>query len=314
MDFANPRPFDGPPGACVTRVDLSIGSLDLLQFVRVDHAFPRHSHDHFTVGVFDVGCGSLRYRRATWKATDASILAVTPDEVHEAEPSADGGWTYRTMYPPVSLVAMAVGVRPESLEAFFPRPIVDDPQLSSQLGGVYRALRSSTPDLHTEEALLGVLRRLVTRHAAARESAPVCTSARAVALAREYIDAHYARPVTLAELSIVCDTSPFHLIRSFRDAVGMPPHAYLTQVRATRARDLLLRGETPAGAAYLCGFCDQSHLTRTFKRFFGVTPGAYVQGVTGSAWRSSVGDLTPSRRRCRGRGSHAAAGCRPRTS
>jgi AraC-like DNA-binding protein len=68
-------------------------------------------------------------------------------------------------------------------------------------------------------------------------------------------------------------------VRSFTDVVGMPPHAYLTQIRANRARALLLAGETLSGAAYRCGFCDQSHLTRTFKRLFGVTPGSYVAAL-----------------------------------
>jgi AraC-like DNA-binding protein len=77
----------------------------------------------------------------------------------------------------------------------------------------------------------------------------------------------------------VCDTSPFHLVRCFTDVVGMPPHAYLTQVRANRARALLLSGEGLSGVAYRCGFCDQSHLTRTFKRLFGVTPGSYVAAL-----------------------------------
>jgi AraC-like DNA-binding protein len=65
-------------------------------------------------------------------------------------------------------------------------------------------------------------------------------------------------------------------VRSVTDVIGLPPHAYLTQIRANRARAMLLRGVTPAAAAYRCGFCDQSHLTRIFKRLFGVTPGAYV--------------------------------------
>ena len=91
----------------------------------------------------------------------------------------------------------------------------------------------------------------------------------------------------LAELASVCDASPYHLVRSFRDAVGMPPHAYLTQIRSNHARDLILRGVPVSTAAYRCGFADQSHLTRTFKRIFGVTPGAYVSASRRAAIRGN---------------------------
>jgi AraC-like DNA-binding protein len=281
---------DSHAGARMTRVELSIGSLDLLRCVRYDHDFPRHSHAQFTVGVFEVGSGTVRYRHAGWRATDGAILAVPPDEVHQAEPLADSGWTYRTLYPSVELVALAVGASANSLQAFFPQPIFHDHELSSETLRVHRALLSDPIDLPIEEAMLGLLRRLVIRHSAGTIPGGTRSSARAVSVARDYIEAHYSLPVRIADLATVCNTSPFHLIRSFRDAVGMPPHAYLMQVRSNRARDLLQQGKSAAASAYLCGFCDQSQFTRTFKRLFGVTPGAYADAV-----RSGRGKTTSRR-------------------
>jgi AraC-like DNA-binding protein len=273
----DPRPTRrADQGAQLTRVDLSIGSLDLLRFVNYDHDFPRHSHDYFTLGVFDVGSGELRYRRGTWKARDGSILAVPPEEVHEAAPFPRGGWTYRAMYPTREMVALATSDAAAD-GAAFGAPIFDDPMLARGILRVHRALTAGDRELEVETALLSVLRRLVERHSRAvvRERMPA--PSRAVAVAREFIDENYHRPVKLGELASVCATSAFHLVRSFRNAIGLPPHAYLTQVRASRARDLLLSGVSPAHAAYRCGFCDQSHLTRALKRQYGVTPGEYYR-------------------------------------
>jgi AraC-like DNA-binding protein len=270
------------PGVQVTRVQLSIGALDLFRFVRYDHAFPRHSHDRFTIGVFGSGNGTIRFRRAKWKAVDGSILAVPPDEAHSADPIADRGWTYRTIYPSTELVAYALEDATQAEAAYFKQPILHDPALASTLLALHEELLSPEHGLAAEETLLMSLRLLLTRHATQRipiHTPPV--SARAVSLARAYLDDNFSQAVKLAELSALCDISPFHLIRSFRDIVGMPPHAYLTQVRANRARDLLVSGEALSGTAYLCGFSDQSHLTRTFKRIFGVTPGAYLGALRG---------------------------------
>jgi AraC-like DNA-binding protein len=83
------------------------------------------------------------------------------------------------------------------------------------------------------------------------------------------------------ELSQVCGVSAFHLIRCFRDAVGLPPHAYLKALRVSRAQAMLQGGSSISDVAYDCGFSDQSHLTRNFKRVTGLSPGAYARLVRG---------------------------------
>lgn len=268
-------------GAHLTRVALSIGTLDLLRFSRYDHAFPRHSHEEFTVGAFETGNGTLGYRRASWRAHDGTVLAVPPDEVHTAEPLRGQGWTYRAIYPSTALMSVALGRASRGdVPAFFGRPIYDDPSLARSFASLHRKLESGAATLDAEAGLITALHALVARHGVARppdrRDTPVV---RIVATAREYLHANYGKSIKLAPLAAVCATSPFHLVRCFTDVVGMPPHAYLTQLRANRARSMLLLGEGLSGVAYRCGFCDQSHLTRTFKRLFGVTPGSYVAAL-----------------------------------
>jgi AraC-like DNA-binding protein len=258
----------------VTRVELSIGALDLFHFQSYDHAFPRHSHDRFTVGVFGEGNGSIRMNGASWRAADGAILVVPPDAPHSADPLRGRGWTYRTLYPSGDVMDAALGRPSES--ARFSRPVVADREIAMSISMLHETLESSGSTLATEVTLLEVLARLVERHGESGASPRAKYAGSAVILARRYLDENYSAAIRLAELSSVCGMSPFHLIRSFREAVGMTPHAYLTQVRANRARELLPGGMAISAIAYRCGFSDQSHLTRTFKRIFGVTPGMYV--------------------------------------
>ena len=94
---------------------------------------------------------------------------------------------------------------------------------------------------------------------------------------RDYLEEHYAKPISLLELSAVSGVSPFHLSRRFRARYGLPPYMYLELVRVNRARELLRHGEPISRVAFDTGFSDQSHLTRRFKRVVGVPPGQYAR-------------------------------------
>jgi AraC-like DNA-binding protein len=76
-------------------------------------------------------------------------------------------------------------------------------------------------------------------------------------------------------LAALAGVSRFQLLRAFRRETGITPHAYLIQRRVSAARRLLAAGEIPAQAAAAAGFSDQSHMTRAFVRYLGVTPARY---------------------------------------
>ncbi|CAH1668718.1 helix-turn-helix domain-containing protein [Chelatococcus asaccharovorans] len=67
--------------------------------------------------------------------------------------------------------------------------------------------------------------------------------------------------------------------RKFERLVGMPPHAFRLVQRLNLARDRLRAGREIADVACECGFADQSHFGRHFRRAFGVTPRAYRDGL-----------------------------------
>lgn len=105
--------------------------------------------------------------------------------------------------------------------------------------------------------------------------APPTAVLRVVALMRSQL----AESISLEEMARVAALSPFHFARQFKAATGHPPHDYHIRLRVDRAQELLrTRGRewTLAAIAAECGFVDQSHLSRHFKRVVGVTPGEYL--------------------------------------
>ena len=81
---------------------------------------------------------------------------------------------------------------------------------------------------------------------------------------------------TIADLAQECGLSHAYFARAFRRSVGLTPHQWLMRRRVARARSLLLAGDLELAAiAVICGFVDQSHLTRVFTRFEREPPGRW---------------------------------------
>jgi AraC family transcriptional regulator len=79
--------------------------------------------------------------------------------------------------------------------------------------------------------------------------------------------------VGLEELAELTGLSRSWFARGFRGSTGIAPYSFILQIRVRRAKELLLDHKTPISTiATIVGFADQSHFTKTFRRYAGVTP------------------------------------------
>lgn len=94
--------------------------------------------------------------------------------------------------------------------------------------------------------------------------------------AKEMLAANLTKEISVLEVADACGLSLSYFSRAFKVATGMTPHGWLQTCRIERARDLLSDGGQPlADIALSCGFADQSHFTRIFRRATGHGPGAW---------------------------------------
>jgi AraC family transcriptional regulator len=96
---------------------------------------------------------------------------------------------------------------------------------------------------------------------------------RAVHRALDYIHANPSGNVRLEDIAGAARMSVFHFSRTFRKATGMGPHHYLMRTRVERVKALLMSSDRSlASIADETGFSDQSHMSKVFKKFVGVSP------------------------------------------
>ncbi|MGF1472700.1 MAG: helix-turn-helix domain-containing protein [Rubrobacteraceae bacterium] len=240
---------------------------------------PKHTHEEYQLGLSLNFPGEYVYRGARHTVPAGSLSVIHPDEVHSARDPENRE---------VSSVFLMMYVDPSTFQSvvdevtgrrtglpYFESPIIVDKNLSRTFAGLWEAPESATV-LEKDSRLLLVLTEFARRHADTRSFWRTQVRERAaVKRVREYLEDNYAESISLGELARISNLSPYYLNRVFSEEVGVPPHRYQLQVRLFRAKNLLARGESITRTVNETGFADQSHFSRHFKRFVGVTPGRY---------------------------------------
>lgn len=94
--------------------------------------------------------------------------------------------------------------------------------------------------------------------------------------ATEYINENLTQNISLATMALMVQMSPFYFSRLFKQSTGLTPHQYLIKCRIEEAKQLLrISNLSMAAIAIEIGFADQSHFTRHFKRYVGITPSQF---------------------------------------
>lgn len=243
------------------------------------HAFAPHSHETFVIGVFDAGVSVVRCEREVATLSSANVLLINPGAIHSANGATSEGRTYRGIYPSMELVADALPEVPES-QRRFDRTAIADPRVVAAVRADMDILFSDDEPASHEEAVIRMIGRLWHAAGAARPETVTREPARELDRVRELIADSADELVSLRELAAEAGLSKYHLIRAFSRRFGLTPYAYFLERRVERARQLFDRGGRPAAVAAACGFADQSHLTRHFKRIVGVTPGEYAAALS----------------------------------
>jgi AraC-like DNA-binding protein len=246
------------------------GVTEVLHARFVDHAYPMHAHDAWTLLIVDDG--AVRYDLDRHEhLVDRAVTLLPPHVPHNGSAATASGFRKRVVYLdsgqlPPDLIGPAVD-----------QPVVLDAVLRRRIHQVHLALEHPGEEFEAESRLALIAERLgdhLRRRVGERAAAADPTLAEAL---RALIDGRLREGVTLGEASAVLSAHPAHLVRAFGREYGMSTHQYLTSRRVDLSRRLLLDGMSPATAAVAVGFYDQPHFTRHFTRILGTSPGRFAR-------------------------------------
>jgi AraC-like DNA-binding protein len=239
-----------------------------------------HSHATYSIGAVDegnsvftgAGDGPVRLRAG-------SLVFVPASRVHACNPVSGAAWSYQMLHLDATWLR---AVRQEYARAGQPRSdsepirIVNEPAAYARFCRLNALLFSPADPLDKEAALIEFIGDCDTARGMTIEAPRVAPRlAGQLKPALDYLHGSPAAHTRLDELARLAGMSRYGLIRAFRAATGMTPHAWQLNQRINIAREQIQAGRDIADVAYCLGFADQAHLQRVFKAHVGVTPGRF---------------------------------------
>jgi AraC-like DNA-binding protein len=243
------------------------------------HAYDPHWHDSYLVGITEQGLQQFNCRRQKHNSTPGKVFLLEPGDIHDGTAPQAGGFTYRTLYLDPNWLDRELRAQfedtPDNTQLSFAATLAEDPQLAIATASAFEAMHHDELRIVRQTALDHLLANLTSHLRWRTVLNPDPRLPLVAQRARDYLHSHLHQDIGLDDLAQVTGVDRFRLSRAFKAAFGMAPHAYLIQLRLTRARLLLARGELPVNVAAALGFADQSHLGRWFQRAYRMTPADY---------------------------------------
>lgn len=240
--------------------------------------YKAHSHPTLSIGAVDHGTSLFSGAAAgPTLIRSGSLVWVPAGCVHACNPRPGEAWSYQMLHLDADWVEAICRERSPGPGALRDQVLLsDDPDRYQRFCQLNALLFSNASWQDKDVALIEFVGDFSSPGppAIALAADPARASAgvqRVIALLQ-----HQPQAVnTLQCLARLAGMSRYQLIRAFRAATGMTPHAYQLNQRVIQARACLQVGEPAAALAQRLGFADQAHFQRVFKAHVGVTPGRY---------------------------------------
>jgi len=236
----------------------------------------------FYVVVFQTWRGPVGMAGRTQHGAPGLVLCQKPNELTVGRPEGGLPGSFKVLeFTPQLLeewLAEQPGAtaRPEwssAIQALSPALSAEFSRFFDAFEPAASALQLQSELLHLSEVMVHGLIAGMPERAVRAEGPPI----RGTARMRECLHEE-GFSIDLETLAQKVGLSRFQALRAFKRRYGLPPHAYQMAVRLGQARRLLSEGSLPSDVAVRCGFADQSHFNRHFKRSYGITPLHYARG------------------------------------
>ncbi len=238
--------------------------------------FPNHIHDYYVAGIVEEGGRILNCRNKEYLLWRGDVMLLSPYDNHGCKRKSNEAFVYKAINIPKDTMNRYVKEFDSECENFrFSENVISNSEIYDCINLLYNMIMHGAEKFEKEETLLIFISMLFKQYE--RKNDNLSRYGAEIEKACRLMQAEYERHISLEELCEITLLSKSTLLRSFTKLKGITPYRYLQSVRVDKAKKLLEHGVSPSETAQRTGFADQSHFTRYFNNFIGVSPSQYKQ-------------------------------------
>ncbi len=229
--------------------------------------FPKN----YQIGLIKEGKGVFTVGQQQFEVEKGDTFFIKPQLLHKGKPHAETGWEVAQLNFNSSLIDNLI--EEGAVFSIFNqlKPAI------SVTEKVDKLLSHFEKDMTLDEAVHLVYDFLLDCSDTPTVSPKTEGQHLAVARARIFIDNNYKNKFSLDDLAHEAFLSKFHLLRLFKQEVGLAPYTYQLQLKLNEARKLIFQKKSLTEVAYELGFNDQAHFIHTYKKYTELTPGDFLR-------------------------------------
>lgn len=251
-------------------------NITVLDATMSDFSYSKHAHEEYSLGVTLQGRQDFFCQNSFHQSASGNVLIFNPEDVHDGHSGGEQALKYKMLYihpDEFRPLFRSLGYQQSSILRLS-QPMADNPILRHQILRFSSTIQQANySKIEFESGLFQIAQSLVAM--SGNFDLGTQNSKRIDQLllrARDYILASLEHNISIDDIANVANMSKFHFIRQFRQQFGITPHQYVLSCRVNLARRIIESGKSLNQAAFEAGFADDSHLSRHFKRIYGLTP------------------------------------------